>query len=147
MSISPPPPTFLKKRYSPQKYYKDVNIGTYCSCCKDRHKIECISQVIVGSSKGTTFPTKIEDIICNAPVDTGTSRSCISESFYTKLNLPPFKTLCRTNVRSASGSNLVPLGMVTCSFILGTENFSTEVIVCKHLFRPLILGDDFLSRN
>ena len=51
------------------------------------------------------------------------------------------------NVRSATGNNLVPLGIVTCSFILGTENFSTEVIVCKHLVRPLILGEDFLRRS
>ena len=103
--------------------------------------------MIVGSSKGTTFQTKLGDVICNALVDTGASRSCISESFYRKLNLPPFKALCRTNVRSATGSNLVPLGIVTCSFILGTENISTEVIVCKHLVRPLILGEDFFRRN
>ena len=51
------------------------------------------------------------------------------------------------NVRSATGSNLVPLGMATCSFILGTENFSTEVIVCKHPVRSLILGEDFLRRS
>ena len=147
MTISPPPPPFLKKRYNPQTYYQDIDIGTYCSCCNDRHMDECILQVIVGSSKGTTFQTKIGDVICNDLVDTGASRSCISESFYRKLNLPPFKTLCRVNVRSVTGSNLVPLGIVTCSFILETENSFTEVIVCKHLVRPLILGEDFLRRN
>ena len=104
-------------------------------------------QLIVGSSKGTTFQTKIGDVTCNAIVDTGASRSCISESFYRKLHLPPFKTLCRMNVRLATGSNLVLLGIVTCSFILGTENFTTEVTVCKHLVRPLILGEDFLRKN
>ena len=145
MTISSLSSPFLKKRYSPQKYYKDIDIGTYCSCCNDRHKDQCIAQVIIGSSKGTTFQTKIGDVIYYALVDTGASRSCISESFYRKLNLPPFKALCRTNVRSATGSNLVLL--VTCSFILGTENFSTEGIIGKHLVRPLILGEDFLRRN
>ena len=103
--------------------------------------------MIVGPSKGMTFLTKIENIICNALVDREPSKSCISESFYRQLNLPPFKELCRTNVRSATGSNLTPLGIVTCSFVLGPESFSTKMIVCKHLIRALIFGEDFLQRN
>ena len=147
MTTIPHSSTKQRKRYNPQNYYKDVEIGAHCFSCKTPHQNYQIAQVIVGSSKGTTFLTKIGDVVCNALVDTGASRSCISKSFYRQLNLPPFKALCRTNMWSAMGSNLVPLGLVRSSFILGTERFSTKVIVCKHLVRPLILGEDFLRNN
>ena len=39
-------------------------------------------QVIVGSERGTTFPATINQTVCNALIDTGASRSCISEKFY-----------------------------------------------------------------
>ena len=70
----------------------------HCSSCSNSPQNDQIAPVIVGSSKGTTFPTKIGDVVCNALVDTEASRFCISESFYRQLNLPPFKALCRTNV-------------------------------------------------
>ena len=140
-------PTRLKKSYSPQNYYKDIEVGALCSSCNNSHKKYQVPQVIVGSSKGTTFPTKIGDIICNVLIDMGASRSRISESFYRQLNLPSFKALCRTNIWSGTGSNLFPLGIVKCSFTLGSESFTTEGIVRKHLVRPPILGEDFLRRN
>ena len=48
------------------------------------------------------------------------------------------------NVRSATGSNLTPLGMIHCSFELGKITFSSNLIVCRNLTQPLILGRDFL---
>ena len=71
----------------------------------------------------------------------------MSETLYQQLDLPPLKLLQRTTVRSASGSSLAPVGMVKCMFTLGDQMFSTEFIVCKHLMRPLILGEDFLRQN
>ena len=49
----------LEKRYNPQNYYKDVELSTHCSSCNSRHKNHQVAQVTVGSSKGTTFLTKI----------------------------------------------------------------------------------------
>ena len=51
------------------------------------------------------------------------------------------------NVRSATGSNLIPLGLINCSFELGKIKFNSDFIVCKNLTRPLILGRDFLIQN
>ena len=42
-------------------------------------------EVIIGTEQGTTFPTKIGTLMCNALIDTGATRSCISE---TLLRLP-----------------------------------------------------------
>ena len=36
-------------------------------------------EVIIGTEQGTTFPTKIGTSMCNALIDTGATRSCISE--------------------------------------------------------------------
>ena len=50
-------------------------------------------------------------------------------------------------VRSASGSNLAPIGFTTCKLTLGNKTFESDLIVCKHLMRPLILGRDFVYEN
>ena len=44
-------------------------------------------------------------------------------------------------------SNLTPLGMIHCSFELGKIKFNSNLIVCRNLTRPLILGRDFLLQH
>ena len=39
-------------------------------------------EVIIGTEQGTTFPTKIGTSMCNALIDAGTTKSCISEKYY-----------------------------------------------------------------
>ena len=51
------------------------------------------------------------------------------------------------NVRSATGSNLIPLGLINCSFELGQIKCNGDFIICKTFARPLILGRDFLIQN
>ena len=51
------------------------------------------------------------------------------------------------SVRSATGSNLTPLGMIHCSFKLGKIKFNNNLIVCRNLTQPLILGRDFLLQH
>ena len=51
------------------------------------------------------------------------------------------------SVKSATGSNLTPLGMIHCSFELGKIKFNSNLIVCRNLTRPLILGRDFLLQH
>ena len=50
-------------------------------------------------------------------------------------------------VRSASGSSLAPIGFTTSKITLGNRTFENNLIVCKHLMRPLILGRDFVYEN
>ena len=104
-------------------------------------------EVIIGSEQGTTFPTKIGTTICNALIDTGATRSCMSEKYYKKLHLAKIHLLQNVNVKSATGSNLAPVGLVNCTFELGKTEFSSEFIVCENLTRPLILRRDFLIQN
>ena len=104
-------------------------------------------EVIIGSEEGTTFPTKIGATMCNALIDTGATRSCMSERYYKKLQLAKIHLLQNVNVKSATSSNLAPMGLVNCTFKLGETKFSSDFIVCKNLTRPLILGRDFLIQN
>ena len=39
------------------------------------------------------------------------------------------------------------MGLINCSFELGKIRFNSELIVCRNLTRPLILGRDFLIQN
>ena len=85
--------------------------------------------------------------ICNALIDTGATRSCMSEKYYKKLQLAKIHLLQNVNVKSATGSNLAPVGLVNCTFELGNTKFRSDFMVCQNLTTPLILGSDFLIQN
>ena len=104
-------------------------------------------KVIIGMEQGTTFPTKIGTSMCNALIDTGATKSCISERYYQQLPSTKIQCLKNISVKSATGSNLTPLGMINCSFKLEKIRFNSNLIVCKNLTRLLILGRDFLMQN
>ena len=113
----------------------------------DENNINHTEEVIIESEQGTTFPTKIGTMMCNALIDSGATRSCMSKKYYKKLQLAKFHLLQNVNVKLATGSNLAPVGLVNCTFKLGKTKFNSEFIVCKNLTRPLILGRDFLIQN
>ena len=46
------------------------------------------TEVIIGTEQGTTFPTKIGILMCNALIDTGATRSCISENTINSYHQP-----------------------------------------------------------
>ena len=97
------------------------------------HEIHHTEEVIIGTEQGTTFPTKIGTSICNTLIDTGATKSCISERYYQQLHAIQMQKLNHINVRSATGSNLTPLGVIHCSFELGNITFTSSLIVCRNL--------------
>ena len=96
-------------------------------------EINHTEDVIVGTDKGMTFPTKIGTSMCNTLIDTGATKSCISERYYQQLPSTKMQQLKNTSVKSAMGSNLTPLGMIYCSFELGKIKFTSNLIVCRNL--------------
>ena len=104
-------------------------------------------EIIIGTEQGTTFPMKIGTSVCNALIDMGTTNSCISEKFYQQLSMKNIQKLKNVTVRSATCSNLTPLGIISCSFELENVRFHNNLIVCRNLTRPLILGRDFLLQH
>ena len=88
----------------------------------------------------------LEHTLCNALVDTGAMRSCLSEEYYQNLLLPGLKPVHKLQVRTVSGSSLCLPGTVTCDFKLGKQPFSFKFIIYKGLSRPCILGSDFLRK-
>ena len=85
--------------------------------------------------------------MCNALIDTGATKKCISEKYYQHLPSTKIHHLKNISVKSATGSNLTPLGMINCSFELGKIKFNSNLIICRNLTRHLILGRDFLMQN
>ena len=104
-------------------------------------------EVVIGMEQGTTFPTKIGTSMCNELIDTGATRSCISEKYYQSLPLTKIQHIPNISVRSVTGNNLTPVGLINCSFELRKAKFNSDFIGCKNLTRPLILGRDFLVQN
>ena len=89
--------------------------------------IDHTEEVITGAEHGTTFPTWIGASVGHALIDTGAKRSCISEKYY--LPLPKIQFIHNISVRSATGNNLIPLGLINCSFELGKVKFNSDFIV------------------
>ena len=95
----------------------------------DDYKIEQTEEVIIGLEQGTTFPTKMGTTMCNALIDTGATRCCMSERYYRKLQLTEINLVQNVNVRSATGSNLAPIGIIHCTFELGGMKFNSFVLL------------------
>ena len=133
----------------PEEPY-DISEKTTILSCQSENLNESdnhTEEVIIGSEQGTTFPTKIGTTMFNVLIDTGATRSGMSEKYNKKLQLAKIHLLQNINVKLATGSNLDPVGLVNCTFELGKTKFRSDFIVCKNLTRPLILGRDFLIQN
>ena len=125
------------KGYEPREYFTELS---------DDSSSSRVELVTVGTTVGATVPATLEHTLCNALVDTGATRSCLSEEYYQQLLLPGLKPVHKLQVRTASGSSLCPTGTITCDFKLGKQPFSFEFIICRGLSRPCILGLDFLRK-
>ena len=77
-------------------------------------------------------------------IDTGATRSVLSETYYQSLMLPHPRQVYNIDVRSVSGSKLRTSGVAECQFDLGEKPYNYQFIICKDLKRPCILGLDFL---
>ena len=139
-------PSFLAND-EPDHCYEDISITIKQSEDSKECNINHTEEVVIGLEQGTTFPTKIGTTMCNALIDTGATRCCMSEKYYKKLQMTKINLSQNINVRSATGSNLAPIGIMHCTFELGGMKFNSDFIVCKNLTRPLILGRDFLIQN
>ena len=136
--------TNTSEKYEPTKYYIDIETTPCHLDSQEEHNINHTEEVIIGSEQGTTFPTRVGTTMCNALIDIGATRCCMSEEYFKKLQLSKIHLLQNVNVRSATGSNLAPIGLVNCTFMLGDTSFDFDCMVCKNLTRPLILGRHFL---
>ena len=106
-----------------------------------------VIEVTVGSTEGATVPVQISKSQCNVLVDTGATKSIISEKHFQQLMLPDLKQVYNIDIRSASGNKLKILGLTKCTFSIGNHLYTYEFVVCKNISRPFILGIDFLRQN
>ena len=92
---------------------------------------------------GTTFPVTINSQVnINALYDTGATRSCMNyDTFFNLgLDLDDKPAPC---VRTASGTDMVAIGLATLTFAINNLIFTQQFIVCRSQMRPLIFGQDF----
>ena len=144
--------TNTSEKYEPTKYYIDIETTPCHLDSQGEHNINYTEEVVIGSEQGTTFTTRVGTTMfikyCNALIDTViATRCCMSEEYYKKITTIKIHLLQNVNVRSATGSNLAPIGLVNCTFMLGDTSFNFDFTVCKNLTRSLILGRDFLIQN
>ena len=74
-------------RMNPDIHLGKTDIISHQSKNPNENNINHTEEVIIGSEQGTTFPTRIGATMCNALIDTGATRCCMSEKYYKKLQL------------------------------------------------------------
>ena len=103
--------------------------------------------VTIGNAMGATIPVAFGQTRCNVLIDTGAMKSCMSQTFYQQLMLPTMRSIYTYQVKSATGSNLCPMGITGCEFKIADRGYKTDFVVSKNLTRPCILGIDFLRKH
>ena len=78
-------PSLFLEQDEPDICLGKMNVTSYQSKHSGEGSIDHTEEVILGSEQGTTFPTKIGTTMCNALIDPGATKSCISEKYYKKL--------------------------------------------------------------
>ena len=56
--------------------------------------------------------------------------------------LPELRWISRINIRSVTGNNLLSSGLEKYILKLGNKTFDHDIIVCKNLTKPIIIGKD-----
>ena len=107
----------------------------YLSAENDRDYIE---EVVIGKEERALITARIKHKKCKALIDTGASRSCISEKNYKEMQLPPVSELFAVRVTSANGSPIKVLGITKCPVILGKEQYEHTFMVCRNVKRSMI---------
>ena len=80
-------------------------------------------------------------------MDTGATRSCMNYNTAYKLGKEQIKQFNTMQVVGADGSDLEPVGTITCKISLLDIEIEQTFIVCRHLRRNVILGTDFAKAN
>ena len=88
--------------------------------------------VTVGSTMGATIPATFGQTKCNVLIDTGAMKSCMSQTYYQQLILSSMRPIHTYQVKSATGSNLYPLGITECEFKIGEKGSLNGFVVCKN---------------
>ena len=101
----------------------------------------------MGSVIAATIPATFGQTKCNVLIDTGAMKSCMSQTYYQQFMLPSMRLIHTYQVRSATSSNLCPLGIIECGFKIGEKDYKNDFVVCKNLTRPCVLGIDFLRKH
>ena len=78
---------------------------------------EYVEEVVIGKEEKALILAKIQQKKCKALIDTGASRSCMSEKNYHELQLPPLSELLAVKVTSATGTPIKVLGVKMSSCI------------------------------
>ena len=101
-----------------------------------------------GKKQGTTFKIDTDGYVFSCLFDSGAEISCINMETVATLGLLSKITDSSVTVNTASGQNMDVAGDIHVMFKMGKSySFTHRLVVCKHLSRPFILGEDFLCKH
>ena len=85
---------------------------------RNKCKTERVREIILNLDHGAIISTRIQNKLCPTLIDTGATRSCISENFFDSLEGVQLLEIYGLRVISASGEAINVKGMATISFTM-----------------------------
>ena len=109
---------------------------------KNKRKTAKTREIVLNLDHGAIIPTEVQGKLCPTLIDTGATRSCVSEYFFNKLQN---KEIYGLRVVCASGEDIMLKGLTTLQVVINNIKFSYTFLICRNITKPLVLGLDFLN--
>ena len=110
------------------------------------NKEDDVFNIRLSGDTGAHIPVKINGVQCLALIDTGASRSCMSNEQHEDVGAPELEPLPPgAQLRAATGTSMEAHGLATCHVQIGHRVYVQRFIVCNRMMTPVIIGRDFLS--
>ena len=113
---------------------------------KKKNRTAKVREIVLNLDYGAIIPVKVHNKLCPTLIDTGATRSCISEHFYNTLGNTELQEICGLRIVCASGKAIEIMGLTTLQFEINGKTFVHNFIVCSNIRTPFILGLDFMRR-
>ena len=113
---------------------------------KNKRKTAKIREIVLNLDHGAIIPTQVQGKICPTLIDTGATRSGVSEQFFDKLQDTEIREIYGLRVVCASGEDISLKGLTTLQVVINNTIFSHTFLICRNITKPMVLGLDFLQQ-
>ena len=113
---------------------------------KNKRKTAKIREIVLNLDHGAIIPKEVQGKLCPTLIDTGATRSCVSEYFFNGLQNTEIKEIYGLRIVCASGEDIMLKGLTTLQVVINNIEFSHTFLICRNITKPLVLGLDFLKK-
>ena len=96
---------------------------------KNKRNTAKIREIVLNLDHGAIIPTEVQGKLCPTLIDTGATRSCVSEYFFNRLQNTEIKEIYGLRVVCASGEDIMIKGLTTLQVVINNIEFSHTFLI------------------